>query len=52
MVYLCMNWVVEFNDIFFTEFSDYSEDVKKELVLRVEYLKDFGHSLGRLSIRI
>ncbi len=42
-----MKWVVEFNDVFFAEFSSYSEEVKRELVLRVEYLKDFGHSLGR-----
>lgn len=42
-----MTWIVEFNDVFFTEFVEFSEEVKRELVLRVEYLKDFGHSLGR-----
>lgn len=42
-----MNWQVDFYDLFFEEFKDFPREVQKELLARVEALKEFGPMLGR-----
>ena len=45
-----MKWKVDFYDLFFEEFKDYSSEVQKELLARLEALKVFKRIVNDYQI--
>lgn len=45
-----MTWDVEFEDEFDTEFDDFTDPVKTELLARAKVLAQFGPMLGRPNV--
>jgi hypothetical protein len=42
-----MNWIVNFHEAFETEFADFSDSVKIEIMAHVRLLQTFGPQLNR-----